>query len=198
MNTKPVGLVVALIVGEGASSVRGGLAAVAWTSETRRVDRDRPVEAVAGCRSTLAWQVNDIGDGYSSVAVVGDRLYTLGNLGLDNEFVRAMSVQDGKTLWTTRLGNVGNPDRMPSYPKARSTPTIEGERSMPPAPTVISCALTPRPARCAGRRTCGRNLAAYRERGRMPSHRWSTATWWSSRLVAPRRLCWRSTKSLAL
>ena len=75
---------------------------------------------------TLNWQVNDIGDGYSTVAVVADRLFTLANRGLDNEFVQAMSVQDGKVLWTTRLGNVGNPDQMPSYPKARSTPTVDG------------------------------------------------------------------------
>ncbi len=76
----------------------------------------------------LHWQMSDIGDGYSTVTVVGDQLYTLANLELDNEFVRALSVQDGKTLWTTRLGNVGNPDQMPSYPKARSTPTIDGDR----------------------------------------------------------------------
>jgi outer membrane protein assembly factor BamB len=74
----------------------------------------------------LLWQRNDIGDGYSSVAVVGPRLYTLGNDGLENEFVHAMSVQEGKTVWRTRLGNVGNPDQAPSYPKARSTPTVDG------------------------------------------------------------------------
>jgi outer membrane protein assembly factor BamB len=27
----------------------------------------------------LAWQAKDLGDGYSSVSVVGDRVYTLGN-----------------------------------------------------------------------------------------------------------------------
>ena len=74
----------------------------------------------------LHWQISDIGDGYSTVAVVGDRLFTLANRGLDNEFVQALSTQDGKSIWTTRLGNVGNPDQMPSYPKARSTPTVDG------------------------------------------------------------------------
>ena len=74
----------------------------------------------------LRWQVSDIGDGYATVAVVGDRLFTLANRGLDNEFVQALSAQDGKPIWTTRLGNVGNPDQMPSYPKARSTPTVDG------------------------------------------------------------------------
>ena len=74
----------------------------------------------------LRWQRNDIGDGYASVAVVGPRLYTLSNDGLENEFVHAMSVQDGKTVWRRRLGNVGNPDQAPNYPKARSTPTVDG------------------------------------------------------------------------
>jgi hypothetical protein len=57
----------------------------------------------------LLWQVNDIGHGYVTVAVVGTRLYTLANRGLDNEFVAALSAEDGKVVWTTRLGNVGNP-----------------------------------------------------------------------------------------
>jgi outer membrane protein assembly factor BamB len=47
---------------------------------------------------------------------------------MDNEFVQALSVEDGKALWTTRLGKVGNPDMEPSYPMARSTPTVEGDR----------------------------------------------------------------------
>ena len=74
----------------------------------------------------LRWQISDIGDGYATVAVVGDRLFTLANRGLDNELLEALSAQDGKAIWTTRLGNVGNPDQMPSYPKARSTPTVDG------------------------------------------------------------------------
>jgi len=74
----------------------------------------------------LLWQRNDIGDGYATVAVVGSRVYTLANRGLDNEFVEALSAQDGTVVWTTRLGNVGNPDQAPSYPKARSTPTVDG------------------------------------------------------------------------
>src|SRR5688500_2778828 len=45
---------------------------------------------------------------------------------MDNEFVQARSTQDGKVIWTTRVGNVGNPNQDPPYPKARSTPTIDG------------------------------------------------------------------------
>jgi outer membrane protein assembly factor BamB len=74
----------------------------------------------------LLWQVNDLGDGYSTPVVVGNRIYMMSNRGMDNEFVQAISAADGKVIWTSRVGNVGNPDQNPSYPKARSTPTIDG------------------------------------------------------------------------
>jgi outer membrane protein assembly factor BamB len=74
----------------------------------------------------LLWQVNDIGDGFSGPSVVGARIYLMSNRGMDNEFVQALSAQDGKVIWTTRVGNVGNPNQNPNYPKARSTPTVDG------------------------------------------------------------------------
>jgi FOG: WD40-like repeat len=58
--------------------------------------------------------------------VVGTRIYLMSNRGMDNEFVQALSTQDGKPIWTTRVGNVGNPDQVPPYAKARSTPTVDG------------------------------------------------------------------------
>lgn len=76
----------------------------------------------------LLWQVNDVGTGYSTPAVVGDRLYILGNEGLENEYVQARSVADGKKIWERRIGKVGNPDQRPPYPGARSTPTIDGDK----------------------------------------------------------------------
>ncbi|HKY44444.1 MAG TPA: PQQ-binding-like beta-propeller repeat protein [Pyrinomonadaceae bacterium] len=74
----------------------------------------------------LLWQVNDIGDGYSTPVVVGNRIYLMSNRDMENEFVAALSTQDGKVIWTTRVGNVGNPNQNPPYPKARSTPTVDG------------------------------------------------------------------------
>ena len=74
----------------------------------------------------LVWQAKDIGDGYAAPSVVGNRIYVLSNRGLDNEFVQALSTSDGKQVWATRLGKVGNPSQMPSFPTARSTPTIDG------------------------------------------------------------------------
>jgi outer membrane protein assembly factor BamB len=75
----------------------------------------------------LLWQVNDIVDGFSTPAVVGTRIYLMSNRGLENEFVQALSTEDGKPVWATRVGNVGNPDQDPPYPKARSTPTVDGD-----------------------------------------------------------------------
>ena len=75
----------------------------------------------------LLWQVNDVGDGYSTPAVAGTRIYMMSNNGMENEFAQALSTQDGKVLWQTRVGNVGNPNQNPPYPKARSTPTIDGD-----------------------------------------------------------------------
>ena len=74
----------------------------------------------------LLWQVNDIGDGYSTPSVVGSRIYLMSNRGMDNEFVQALSTTDGKPIWTSRIGNVGNPSDF-LYAKARSTPTVDGD-----------------------------------------------------------------------
>ena len=75
----------------------------------------------------LLWHVKDLGDGYSSPAVAGDRIFLINNNGLEDEYVQALSVDGGKKLWTTHLGKVGNPDQRPSYPCARSTPTVDGD-----------------------------------------------------------------------
>lgn len=75
----------------------------------------------------LLWQIKDIGSGYSTPAVVGERIYLQSNKGADDEFVLALAAKDGKKIWTRRLGKVG-PNRGPQYPGARSTPTVDGER----------------------------------------------------------------------
>lgn len=77
----------------------------------------------------LAWQSTDLGEGYGSPAVVGDRLYVLGSEGMDNEFVQALNAADGKTVWKTRIGKVGaNRAGGANYPGSRSSPTVDGER----------------------------------------------------------------------
>ncbi len=73
----------------------------------------------------LLWRLNDIGDGYGTVAVVGDRFYIIGNTGMESEHVQARNVTDGKKIWQAEIGKVGDPDQQPHYPKARSTPVVE-------------------------------------------------------------------------
>jgi outer membrane protein assembly factor BamB len=76
----------------------------------------------------LLWEIKDISAGYATPSVVGERLYLLGNKGLEDESVLALEVKDGSQAWSARLGKVGNPKQMPPYPGARSTPTVDGER----------------------------------------------------------------------
>src|SRR5947207_136309 len=75
----------------------------------------------------LLWKLDNTGRGYSTPAVVGDRIYLLSNEGLENEFVAALSAKDGRRAWVARLGNVGDPKQSPNFPAARSTPTIDGQ-----------------------------------------------------------------------
>ncbi|MBL9173296.1 MAG: PQQ-like beta-propeller repeat protein [Verrucomicrobiales bacterium] len=74
----------------------------------------------------LSWRVTHCGSGYATPSVVGDRIFLLGNEGLENESVHALSASDGSKVWSVRLGKVGKPDQKPSFPGARSTPTVVG------------------------------------------------------------------------
>jgi outer membrane protein assembly factor BamB len=72
----------------------------------------------------LLWRTSGAGDGYSSFAVTGGKVYTLG--ARDSvEYVMAFNAADGKKLWETRLGKRLSND-MGDGP--RSTPTIDGNR----------------------------------------------------------------------
>jgi outer membrane protein assembly factor BamB len=74
----------------------------------------------------VVWQSDKVGSGYSTPAVVGDRIYLIGNEGKKKEFVEALSAQDGSQVWSTRIGAVGQ-NLGPQYPGSRGTPTIDGD-----------------------------------------------------------------------
>jgi outer membrane protein assembly factor BamB len=74
----------------------------------------------------LLWERKEIGGGYSTPAVVGDRLYVQADRA-GKEYVLCLAVKDGTEAWATLLGKVG-PNQVPQYPGARSTPTVEGDR----------------------------------------------------------------------
>ena len=72
----------------------------------------------------LAWQAVGAGDGYSSMAVAGGRLFTLGARG-GREYVIAFDAASGKRLWEVGNGRRFDNDRGDG---PRSTPTIDGDR----------------------------------------------------------------------
>jgi outer membrane protein assembly factor BamB len=72
----------------------------------------------------LAWRAAGAGEGYSSFAVTGGRLFTLGARG-GTEYVLAFDAATGKRLWETGHGRRFGNDRGDG---PRATPTIEGDR----------------------------------------------------------------------
>jgi len=64
------------------------------------------------------WEADGIGEGYSTVAVVGERIYTTG--AIDGQCVITALDMDGKKVWTRDNGKAWDG----SYPGTRSTPTI--------------------------------------------------------------------------
>ena len=69
-----------------------------------------------------AWKVKGLGEGYSSLAVVGNRLYTQGQDGAD-QFVVALDAATGKQVWKTPNGKAYGSDQGNG---PRSMPQIEG------------------------------------------------------------------------
>lgn len=73
------------------------------------------------------WQVTNVGGGYSTPSVVGDRIYLLGSDD-GEESLYALAVKDGSRIWSAKIGKVGHPEQNPNYPGARSTPTVVGNQ----------------------------------------------------------------------
>jgi outer membrane protein assembly factor BamB len=72
----------------------------------------------------LAWKATGAGQGYSSFAVAGGRLYTLGARE-DREHVIAFDVASGKRVWDAPHGQRFSNDRGDG---PRGTPTVDGTR----------------------------------------------------------------------
>lgn len=69
----------------------------------------------------LAWQVDSLGSGYSSVSIADGRIYTMGNRD-DAQWVFALELDGGKEIWKLRVGDKSTN----SYPGTRCTPTLDG------------------------------------------------------------------------
>ncbi|MCA9057759.1 MAG: PQQ-binding-like beta-propeller repeat protein, partial [Planctomycetaceae bacterium] len=68
----------------------------------------------------LVQTINGLGEGYSSVALVGDLIYTMGNVA-DGEYVMALSRSTGEIVWKFRNGDAYR-ENMGNGPRA--TPTV--------------------------------------------------------------------------
>jgi outer membrane protein assembly factor BamB len=71
---------------------------------------------------TLAWEAKGLGRGFSTVSVVGDRIYTDGQNG-SSSFVFALNAADGGQVWSTLLGK---PTAYGDYVGPRGAPTVDG------------------------------------------------------------------------
>lgn len=71
----------------------------------------------------LAWQAEGLGSGFASVAVAGERIYTLGDKD-GAQHVFALKREGGALLWKTRVG----PVFVDTRGGARGTPVVDGER----------------------------------------------------------------------
>jgi outer membrane protein assembly factor BamB len=73
----------------------------------------------------LVWKSTGLGGGYSTVSVVGDRLFTSGDTG-EASMVLALNSSDGKQVWSAKLGKSGAPG-WGGFAGPRATPTIDGD-----------------------------------------------------------------------
>jgi len=71
----------------------------------------------------MLWSVDNIGSGWSSMAIVNGRIYTTGN-SADNQELICLDL-DGKELWRVIQGPKCSHGK---YSGARSTPTVDGDR----------------------------------------------------------------------
>jgi hypothetical protein len=79
----------------------------------------------------LVWESDGAGRGYSSLAIVGDRIYTLGDAPStaddEDEYLLCFNREDGKPIWKTKTGPAWTSGQ-PAWQNARSTPTVDENR----------------------------------------------------------------------
>lgn len=74
----------------------------------------------------LLWEVSGLGAGYSSVSISNGKLFTMGDLRIDNEdaqCVIAVDLETHKKIWTTKIGPIHKDERG----GPRCIPTVDGD-----------------------------------------------------------------------
>src|SRR5262244_1817426 len=79
----------------------------------------------------VVWKTAGAGRGYSSLAIVDGRIFTLGDAPSTaedkDEYLLCFNQADGKQLWKTKTGEAWNEGK-PDWQSSRSTPTVDGDR----------------------------------------------------------------------
>lgn len=73
---------------------------------------------------SVIWSSQNLGNGYGSVAVAGERVYLQG-MSNGNSMVFALNRADGKGVWSKALGPAESNDKGPG---PRGTPTVDSDR----------------------------------------------------------------------
>jgi outer membrane protein assembly factor BamB len=73
---------------------------------------------------TRLWQISNLGAGYGSIAIQGDRIFVQSLLG-GQSTVASLNLADGGMIWSKALGPTTEDDRGPG---PRGTPTVDGDR----------------------------------------------------------------------
>ncbi|MEX2141572.1 MAG: PQQ-binding-like beta-propeller repeat protein [Pirellulales bacterium] len=72
----------------------------------------------------VVWKGTGLGEGFSSVSVAGDQIYTMGDLD-DACYLFAVSRDGGEVIWKAKIGRAGEGG---GYRGPRSTPTVNEDR----------------------------------------------------------------------
>jgi outer membrane protein assembly factor BamB len=75
----------------------------------------------------LIWTANNLGTGYGSLSVAGDRVFVQGARGQDSVVI-ALNRSDGKEVWSKVLGPIETRMRTNMGAGPRGTPTVDGDR----------------------------------------------------------------------
>ena len=93
----------------------------------------------------LIWETKGAGRGYASLAIAGDRIFTLGD-GLStaddaDEYLSCFDRTTGRQLWKTKTGGPWT-DGQESWQSSRSTPTVDGDMVyvLTPFGQLVACA----------------------------------------------------------
>jgi outer membrane protein assembly factor BamB len=93
----------------------------------------------------LVWETRGAGRGYASLAIVGERIYTLGDGSSTaedkDEYLFCFERASGKPLWKTKTGPPWEHPGQPNWGSSRSTPTVDGELVYVISPTgdLVCC-----------------------------------------------------------